>query len=305
MMRDNKFDQWLSRFVRFLQVEKNCSTWTVHHYQKDVYQFQLFIKREGISEWSDVDYVHVRAYMSELVDQPYTRRTIARKLSALRTFGTFLLTEEYAKENPFLRVYLPKQAARLPTVLYEEELDRWLTALPQKTPLDKRDRAILELLYASGMRVSECAQLTLSQYDEGSATFRVFGKGRKERYVPVGKLAQQAIHLYIDEARPLLQKKQPTKEASDHLFLNYRGGPLTDRSIRKIVGKRVNEAALTKRISPHTLRHSFATHLLNGGADLRTVQELLGHETLRTTQMYTHVSKERLQRVYDDFHPRA
>ncbi|GIN07314.1 tyrosine recombinase XerC [Shouchella clausii] len=292
----------IDQFVRYVQVEKNGSKWTIDHYRKDVQQFAAFMSAAGIAEIKDVKHQDVRLFISELVDKKYARKSIARKLSALRSFGKFLMEEGHISENPFLHTHLPKQKTRLPTFLYEEEMEHWLLALPANKPLEKRDKAIIELLYATGMRVSECSMLALDQWDRVSETVRVFGKGRKERYVPVGKMAVSAVESYIHEARPkLLRANDPTS----HLFLNYRGGALSDRSIRKIVEKRLDEAAMQKKISPHAIRHSFATHLLNAGADLRAVQELLGHQSLKTTQVYTHVSKERLYAVYKGAHPRA
>ncbi len=293
---------WLNWFIRYLEVERNSSKWTIDHYTKDVEQFCTFLSQQGLLGISETTHLEVRSYISTLVDRRYARRTIARKLSALRSFGKFLLREQLVKENPFLHAHLPKQEERLPRFLYEEEMDHWLTALPSETALEKRDKAIIELLYATGIRVSECSMLHTEQLHWTSGTIRVFGKGRKERYVPFGKEAETSLNVYLELGRPKLEKQS---EPSTHLFLNYRGGPLTDRSIRKIVEKRMREAAMKKSISPHDIRHSFATHLLNAGADLRTVQELLGHQTLRTTQVYTHVSKERLYTVYKDFHPRA
>ncbi|WP_059104621.1 tyrosine recombinase XerC [Shouchella shacheensis] len=303
-MSANARIEWLQQFRRYLQVEKASSEWTLTHYTKDVEQFFQFMDRQGIKALPDVQNEDVRAFASELISMNYSKRSVARKLSALRSFGRFLLREEHWEKNLFLNVYLPKQSKRLPTFLYEEEMSHFLTALPRKTAFDKRDAAILELLYATGMRVSECSALALADMDAKTEMIRVFGKGRKERYLPVGKPACKAVDAYITKSRPVFLERLPEK-SSKHLFLNYRGGPLTDRSIRKIMEKRLKEVAVYQDVSPHTIRHSFATHLLNSGADLRVVQELLGHESLSATQVYTHVSKERLKTVYDRFHPRA
>ncbi|MBM7837640.1 integrase/recombinase XerC [Alkalihalobacillus xiaoxiensis] len=293
---------WIDWFIRYLEVEKNSSSWTVDHYTRDVKQFFAFLSQQGLAELTDVTYQEVRVFISILVDRGYAKRTIARKLSSLRTFGRFLVREQLIDENPFTHAHIPKQEERLPRFLYEEEMDQWLKELPQETILDKRDKAIIELLYATGMRVSECSLLQVDQIHWTSGTIRVFGKGRKERYVPFGKIAEHALKIYLDEARPNLFVNSVQ---TSQLFLNHRGGPLSDRSIRKIVEKRTKAATIHKHVSPHDIRHSFATHLLNGGADLRTVQELLGHQSLKTTQVYTHVSKERMFSVYQQHHPRA
>ncbi len=301
-MVESKEAQWLSWFVRYLEVEKNCSSWTVTHYTKDIEQFYTYLSTHDSKRLQELVHQDVRYFISELVDKGYSKRTIARKLSSLRSFGKFLEREHVLSDNPFLHAHTPKQETKLPRFLYEEEMDQWLRLLPTTTPYDFRDKAIIELLYATGIRVSECSLLHLEQVHWQSGTVRVFGKGRKERYVPFGKKAEAALHDYLQQARPKLLKETSVTEA---LFLNNRGNQLSDRSIRKIVAKRIQQAAVQKRISPHDIRHSFATHLLNGGADLRTVQELLGHESLKTTQIYTHVSKERLYSVYKNFHPRA
>lgn len=301
-MVESKEAQWLSWFVRYLEVEKNCSAWTVTHYSKDIEQLFTYLSTKTSKHLEELVHQDVRYFVSHLVDEGYSKRTIARKLSSLRSFGKFLEREGFLSTNPFLHAYSPKQDKKLPRFLYEEEMDHWLGLLPTVTPYDRRDKAIIELLYATGIRVSECSLLHLEQVHWQSGTVRVFGKGRRERYVPFGKKAEEALHDYLQEARPKLLKEGVESTA---LFLNNRGNQLSDRSIRKIVEKKIQQTAVQKKISPHAIRHSFATHLLNGGADLRTVQELLGHQSLKTTQIYTHVSKERLYTVYKHTHPRA
>jgi integrase/recombinase XerC len=235
--------------------------------------------------------------------QEYSRKTIARKLSGLRSFYRYLLREKMVENNPVKAVTTPKLPKALPKVLYQEEMLALLNQPDLNSPLGMRDRAILELLYASGMRVSELVGLTVDSLDLTVGVALVFGKGAKERYVPIGKSAISSLTQYLLEVRPKLLSKN--QDEHNLLFLNARGGPLTDRSVRRIVDKYVNAAAISLKASPHTFRHSFATHLLDGGADLRSVQELLGHVNISTTQIYTHVSKERLRETYYNSHPRA
>ncbi|WP_285873901.1 tyrosine recombinase XerC [Halalkalibacter oceani] len=292
---------WLEQFIVYLQMEKNSSLHTIRSYKRDIDDFYQFMKAKGVQEFPDVTRADVRAYLTMLYEKNYARKTVSRKISALRSLYNFHMREKRVSENVFSTVFLPKHEGRLPTFLYEEEIQELFYSLQGHKPLDQRDRALLELLYATGMRVSECAGLAVHDLDLSIGTVLVHGKGRKERYLPVGSFALEAIERYINDGRRQLEKKT----SPDALFLNYKGGQLTDRSIRTIVKKRMEQAAQHKHLRPHDIRHSFATHLLNNGADLRVVQELLGHEHLSTTQMYTHVTKERLRHVYQAHHPRA
>ncbi|HWQ62622.1 MAG TPA: tyrosine recombinase, partial [Negativicutes bacterium] len=244
----------------------------------------------------------IRAYLAYLKDEDYARRTIARKMAALRSFFRHLCRETVVTENPFTTVRTPKLEKRLPVFLDPAEIDAILD-LPARDSLGRRDAAALELLYATGMRVGELAGLAVRDVDLAEGYALVYGKGSKERVVPVGRKAIAALKLYLELSRPRLMAAGGT--AHDRLFVNSRGGPLTDRSVRRVVDKYVTALAIAKNVSPHTIRHTFATHLLNNGADLRTVQELLGHVNLSTTQLYTHVTKERLKTVYGKAHPRA
>lgn len=289
--------------MTYLQLEKNSSLHTTNNYERDIVDFERFIKAIGIDHFSKVTNADVRAYLTTLYEKKYARKTVSRKISALRSFYNFHMREKRVVENVFTTVFLPKNKGRLPTFLYEEEIQDLFASLQGDKPLDQRDRAILELLYATGIRVSECSQLTIRDIDFSIGTVLVIGKGMKERYVPMGSFATEALWRYIQDGRKALQKKDESQ--SNSLFLNYRGGALSDRSIRTIVGNRMEKAAYNKRLRPHDIRHSFATHMLNNGADLRVVQELLGHEHLSTTQIYTHVTKERLRDVYKQHHPRA
>lgn len=290
-------------FKLYLQVEKNASIHTLTHYLKDLDQFFIFLETEGIDQLSLVDEAVVRLFLMQLYDEKLNRRTVARKLSTLRMFYRFLERENKVTENPFLLTHLPKQDKKLPHFLYQEELTKLFLVSDLETPTGQRDQALLELLYATGMRVSECQQLELIDFDFYLHTVKVLGKGRKERYIPFGSFAEQALKRYIDKGRLELLAK--AKESHQAVFLNARGNPLTTRGMRLILNKLVEKAAVSIHIHPHVLRHTFATHLLNEGADLRSVQELLGHEHLSSTQIYTHVTKDRLRDVYMNSHPRA
>lgn len=294
---------WLNKFIQYLQVEKQASEHTIRNYKHDILVFDRFLSNEEEVTFLTVEYIHIRIYLTNLYKQEYSRRSIARIISSLRSFYHFLLREEVIDNNPFTLASVPKAGKSLPSFFYEKELDILFQSVDRTTPLGKRNLAILELLYATGIRVSECVQLNMTDFDNEIGTLLVKGKGKKERYVPVGSYAMDALDVYIQEGRGKLLKDE--KKDEEALFLNYRGGRLSDRSIRRILTKLAEEAALTAKISPHVLRHTFATHMLNEGADLRTVQELLGHSQLSTTQIYTHVTKDRLREVYRSAHPRA
>ncbi|MCR6096032.1 tyrosine recombinase XerC [Salipaludibacillus agaradhaerens] len=294
---------WLKQFTEYLQIEKRASVHTVLNYTKDLRDFDDFISQHLRKSIAAVSYGDIRIYLTELHTQLYARRTVARKLSSLRTFWSFLLREGYVEENPFTMVTTPKLDKKLPSFFYEDEMNYIFEAIDTSTVLGQRNKALIEVLYGTGIRVSECVGLHLSDYDSELGTLLVHGKGRKDRYVPVGSYAMEALKVYLDESRPkLIMKANIQTEA---IFLSYRGAHLKERSIRKILSTVVKDAAVSARLSPHVLRHTFATHLLNEGADLRTVQELLGHSDLSATQIYTHVTKDHLREVYRKSHPRA
>ncbi|WP_226034955.1 tyrosine recombinase XerC [Aquibacillus saliphilus] len=300
------FENYTNSFLEYLQIEKNASPYTIKFYLKDMESFFLFLNREGMDDDLDsVDYQIVRVYLTSLYDQHLSRRSVSRKISSLRSFYRFLEREELVSTNPFKNISLPKADHPVPEFLYMEELEKLFTISDTSTPLGQRNQAILELLYATGIRVSECTGLKLADVDFQINTVLVTGKGRKERYVPFGRFAEVSLQEYIKNGRLELQAKRKTGDETKALFLNSRGNPLTGRGISLILDKMVKEAALTIDINPHKLRHTFATHMLNEGADLRAVQELLGHEQLSSTQIYTHVSKDHLRNVYMNSHPRA
>lgn len=292
----------MQHFVHYLEVEKNASELTIKSYLQDIEQFQAFMKQEIIQGFDSVTYSSVRLFLTQLHENGLSRRTIARKLSSMRSFYRFLEREHRVRNNPFTTAALPKQAQRLPQFLYQEELGMLFNVEDLNTPLGQRNQAILETLYATGARVSELVGMKIEAIDFDIGVVLVQGKGRKERYVPIGSYALEALETYINHGRKTLIKGD---NSHTFVFVNYRGGQLSDRSVRNILKDQVSKAALTTKMSPHTLRHTFATHLLDAGADLRSVQELLGHSNLSTTQIYTHVSKERLRKTYMNHHPRA
>ncbi|OIN96116.1 hypothetical protein AUJ66_07300 [Candidatus Desantisbacteria bacterium CG1_02_38_46] len=279
-------------FKKYLKVEKNASDLTIKNYQVDLGQFLRFLKRDqGEIKLENVTYATIRKFPGEM-EHAYSKSSISRKVSCLRTFFKFLAREGLIPVNPARFRHLPKRGLRLPSFLSEEEVIKLLES-PPSTHNGLRDRAIMEVLYATGIRVSELVGLNLSNVDILGGTVRVFGKGRKERIVPIGRPAIFAIGEYLKVHRGL-----------SPLFLNAKGGRLTSRSVQTIINKYARIAGL-KNVTPHTLRHSFATHLLSRGADLRMVQELLGHISLSTTQIYTHITPQRLKEVYIRAHPRA
>ncbi|GAA4700683.1 tyrosine recombinase XerC [Brevibacillus fulvus] len=292
----------IQAFCHYLKVERNASPHTVKQYVADITEFGWFMKQHQITIFAAVSFLDGRSFLAHLGKKGLSRRSMARKLSSLRSFYRYLMREGIVEQNPFQIVSTPKLEKKLPAFMYPQEIESLLELPDQTTPLGQRDRLIFELLYASGMRVSELTTLTLESINVSMGVALVFGKGAKERYVPIGSFALDALQTYINAGRPSLLAG---REEHGMLLLNYRGEPLSDRSVRRLVDKYVEQAALNLRISPHTFRHTFATHLLNAGADLRTVQELLGHVNISTTQVYTHVTKERLRQVYDSAHPRA
>lgn len=292
----------LKIFIEYLQIEKNYSQYTIEHYQHDIREFFLFMSEQGIDRLDNVEYSDTRIYLTKLFNQQLSRKSVARKISCMRSFYKFLLREKKVEDNPFSLVSIPKLEKRLPDFFYEEELSELFKACETETVLGKRNKALLELLYATGIRVGECSKIQLKDLDLSLSTVLVHGKRRKERYVPFGSFAHDALEDYILNGRKDLLKE---KEDHGYLFLNFRGGPLTDRGIREILNKLIEQSALTGKIHPHKLRHSFATHMMSNGADMRTVQELLGHAFLSSTQVYTHVTKEHLRNIYLSHHPRA
>jgi integrase/recombinase XerC len=292
----------LKLFIEYLQMERNYSKYTIEHYQHDISDFFFFMAEQAIDEVESVQYSDARLYLTKLYDKKLARKTVAKKISALRSFYKFLLRENHVDNNPFTLVTIPKVEKRLPQFFYENELQLLFSSCETDSALGQRNKALLELLYATGMRVSECCQIHLKDLDFYLSTVLIHGKGSKERYVPFGSLAKDSLELYINSGR---KKLLEGKQSGDTLFVNHRGGPLTTRGVRNVLNGMIEKSALDGSIHPHKLRHSFATHLLNNGADLRSVQELLGHADLASTQIYTHVTNEHLRKTYMAHHPRA
>lgn len=284
--------RYIDKFLRYLEIEKNYSKYTLLNYRLDLEDFAKFL---GPLTLETVDYLNLRKYLSILKEKNLKSRTVYRKISTLRSFFKFLMREGYIKTNPLLSLSSPKQEKHLPLFLTEEEITRLIEAPSGEDERSLRDRAILETFYSTGMRISELVGLNLEDLDFIGGVLKAKGKGKKERLLPIGEKALTAIKNYLDK-----RKKQ-----TDAVFLNKSGRRLSDRGVRNIVCKYIRFTSLREGISPHTLRHSFATHLLNRGADLRSVQELLGHVNLSTTQIYTHLTTEKLKTIYDKAHPRA
>jgi len=301
---NNAQQNFVKRFLTYLSVEKSSSLLTVNNYEKDIKSFAEFLMERfnGDFHWKQVGPLDIRAYLAFLNKEEYARRTIARKISALRSFYKYMVRENILEYNPFAKVRTPKLEKKLPVFLEEFEINELLN-LPAQEGLGLRDQAILELLYATGCRVSELVGLTTMRLDLSNQFVLLLGKGNKERIVPLGSTCCKAVKKYYPVRSELMTKYNVP--AHDYVFINNRGGILTDRSIRRILDKYITQLAVTKKVSPHTIRHTFATHLLDHGADLRAVQELLGHANLSTTQIYTHVTTERIASVYQKNHPRA
>jgi integrase/recombinase XerC len=290
-----------NKYLNYLQVERNASPYTVRNYTTDLLGFFHFLQERGLDSLKEVDKTVLRDYLSYLMARRFVRASIARKLSAIRSFYRYLLREEIISTNPIATTVSPKLDKRLPLFLTIDEAKRLVEAPDLTTPLGQRDRAFLELLYASGLRVSELANLNLEQITLDTREIRVWGKGAKERMVLMGKPAARALLTYLTQGRPVLLGNRKTNA----VFLNRSGGRLTMRSVQSILQEYANQVGLDRRVHPHMLRHTFATHLLDGGADLRVVQELLGHASLSSTQIYTHVSKAQARKVYLAAHPLA
>jgi len=291
----------IDKYIRHLNINLGRSEHTADAYSRDLNDFLRFCEKSGApSSPADVDIKLARRYLADLKREGRSRATMARRVSALRSFFKFLKREGVVEKNVFAALDIPRRPKKTPEFLFAEEVSALLKA-PDETPAGLRDKAILELLYSSGIRVSELVSLNISDINPGRPELRVIGKGRKERIVFIGAPARRATMDYIARGRPELGVTQDNSA----LLLNKSGGRLSTRGVQRVVEKHINKIATAKRISPHSLRHSFATHMLNAGADLRTVQELLGHASLSTTQIYTHVSSERLRKTYDDAHPRA
>jgi integrase/recombinase XerC len=301
------FVNLVDEFLTHLKVSNHYSNHTLESYGLDLRRFLQFLDEEKVSEPEAVNHLLLRKYLTNLKQAQLAKSSIARKMACLRSFFKFLCRQGYLQDNPAKGVVSPRREKRLPEFMYPDEISALLTMPDQSKKLGVRDQAILEILYSSGLRLQEIVDLKIEDLDLSRGYLRVFGKGAKERLAPLGGVANRALQRYLKEVRPcLLANLAPLAETQNNVFLNYRGTRLSGRSIQRMVLKYLKKLVLLKRkITPHTFRHTFATHLLENGADLRVVQELLGHVDISTTQIYTHVTKERIRSVYLKSHPRA
>jgi integrase/recombinase XerC len=296
--------QYLERFVTYMIAERNASPFTIRNYRREVEQFLRFLREQEVDRIQDVDRLLARRYVAWLSDKGYERSSIARRLSEVRTFFQFLRRERVLTVNPFETISAPKLPRRLPKYLTVQEMEQLLDAPDRTDPLGLRNAAILEVLYAAGLRVSELTNLNLSNVNLSAGELRVWGKGAKERVALMGQAARRVLQSYIEASRPHLAARHKGR-ATSALFLNRWGNRLSNRGVQLILDQAALAAGLSKQVTPHILRHSFATHLLDGGADLRVVQELLGHADLAATQIYTHVSQRAVRKAYLRAHPLA
>lgn len=299
---EEKMEEHVLDYLHFLTIERGLAQNTRKSYQRDLEKYLAFLKKKGIKEWQAVDRFVVVQFLQELQEEKKSPATITRMVTSLRRFHQFLRQERFTDHDPMQHIDSPKKVQKLPDTLSLQEVEQLIETPDTKEILGIRDRAILEVMYATGLRVSELIGLKLNDLHLSMGLLQTLGKGDKERIVPLGDLAIQWIECYLEESRPLLTSKRPEET---HLFVNNHGKGLSRQGIWKNLKALVRKAGIHKNVTPHTLRHSFATHLLENGADLRTVQELLGHADISTTQIYTHITKKRMTEVYKQHFPRA
>ncbi len=298
---DETMDRCLDCFFNYLTVEKGLSVNTLSAYGRDLGAYAEFLQKKNIDEPGHIEQADVLGYLVALKKKGLAPRSRARVLSALRNFHRFLIRENYVSHDPTALIESPRILSGLPHLLSEVDVERLLTAPSGDSPLVLRDRAMLEVLYATGMRVSELVGLRSGDLKLDIGCLNAFGKGSKQRLIPLGEVAIEILRDYLQNGRPRLLKKN----TSDEVFLNSRGGKLSRQGFWKILRQYALQAGIQQRVYPHMLRHSFATHLLEHGADLRSVQTMLGHADISTTQIYTHVLQERLQQLHQKYHPRG
>lgn len=289
----------MKEFMQYLKITKNYSENTIKNYELDLDEYKVYLDHKQIKGF-DVDYKEIRNYLEYLSKLKYSKASISRKISTLRTFYKFLYKNEKITNNPMPLISNPKKDKKLPKFLFINEVEELLSK-PDESVAGLRDHLVMELLYSAGLRVSELVNIKLNDINYKEKTIRVLGKGSKTRIVIYGTVCSDILNKYLNESRCKIKNNNQT----NYLIINQKGGKLTDRSVRNIINKYLNQTSIKKNISPHTLRHTFATHLLDNGADLKAVQELLGHADLGTTQIYTHISNERLRESYRKNHPRA
>lgn len=290
----------VSSFLKYLEVEKNYSKYTIMNYERDINSFVKFLNIEQIKSFKEIDYKILRFYLNEMFNKKYSSKTVSRNLSSLRTFFKYLLREGKINTNPMILISNPKEEKKLPTYLNYKELSNILDIPDKNSVVGLRDSCILELLYSTGIRVGELVNIKINDIDFNQNRIKILGKGNKERYVLFGKKCHDLLNEYLNNGRPNL-----IKDKNEYLFLNKRGTGVSVRTVEMIIDEIVKRSSIKFNVSPHTLRHTFATHMLDNGADLNSVSELLGHSNLNTTSIYTHVSNERLKQVYLNCHPRA
>ncbi len=296
----------IDRFIDYLQAVRNVSPNTIKGYATDIAQFIGFMEDEGLGTApGDVNSRILRRYLARLQRQGNGKRTIVRKMSSLRAFFKYMVRKKLIPVDPTLGLNSPKLDKRLPKFLRPEQVEALMVRPDTTDPIGARDAAILEVMYATGCRVSEIAGMDLGNMDLGAGEIKVLGKGSKERITLIGRAAQEALSGYLHNARPKLLAKRKDGKDEPAVFLNKDGGRLTARSMHRMLDKHFGAVSDELKISPHVLRHTFATHMLENGADLRSIQELLGHSSISTTQIYAHVTQERLKKVYEQAHPRA
>lgn len=295
--------QPLEEYLVFLKIERGLSANSIQSYQRDLLQYMEYLKKEKITDWNKVDRYTILAYLQVQRETGKSDNSVIRMVSSLRRFHQFLKQESLASDDPMQYIDTPKKGQTLPKVMSLNDVDKLIEVPDTAKPLGLRDRAILEVMYATGLRISELVHLEMDELHLSMALIQTTGKGDKERILPIGDSAVYWLEQYLDRARPLLARK--AKEETEYVFLNSRGGSLSRQGVWKKMRQMVTEAGIKQNVTPHTLRHSFATHLLENGADLRIVQELLGHSDISTTQIYTHITKHRLKDVYSTYHPRA
>ncbi|WP_027417366.1 site-specific tyrosine recombinase XerD [Aneurinibacillus terranovensis] len=291
----------ITQFIHYLTVERGLAANTLESYRRDLVSYCGYVKKEGIANLKSTNRMQIIGYLLNLQQKGRATATISRNLASIRAFYQFLLREKFIDNDPSVNLESPKIEKRLPHVLSIDEVESLLNGPQIQTPAGQRDKAMLELLYATGIRVSELVNLNVTDINLGMGFVKCMGKGSKERIIPIGRVAIENVTAYIERGRPFLKKKSQ----EEAMFLNHHGRRLSRQGFWKIIKKYASLARIEKEITPHTLRHSFATHLLENGADLRSVQEMLGHADISTTQIYTHVTKSRLKEVYAKAHPRA
>lgn len=294
-------DFYLSKYLTVLKIEKNMSPLTIEAYSRDLSNYLNYLKSKNVKRIKDIKPKYIRNYIEYLNLKDLSTSTIARNVSSIRSYHKFLAFENISKDNPASLLYIPKKSKRLPDAIPEEDISLIIDSIDTASKFYQRDKAIIELLYSSGLRVSELCQLEISNLFFEDELIRIVGKGSKERLLPMGSKAKLYLNDYIDGLRVLLTKNSRTS----YIFVSRNGNKLTRAMINIILKKWVAQSGIQKSVSPHTLRHSFATHLLEGGADLRFVQALLGHSDISTTQIYTHVDRHYLKEIYKSHHPRS